>query len=502
MQILFAERKNEMKKIFSLLLCLILTFNFFVLADAATKISFGEPQVYTIENAGDKINLNFSTTSNDAFYRIMVKNLSVNDNLCMSLTDKYDEEISKYDYWAYLGKGVEKYVDLKLNKNEKFNLSFWANGNNECGNIKISISEIVDDVKDGKSEGKFVALNQGNIHTIDAANDTDAFKFNTTNNNSFYRVVLKNSSINDNICMSITDKYDEELGKYDCWSYLGKGVEKFIDLKLNPNETYFVSVWANGKEQTGNYELTVKELIDDVPDTKELSDAINSNTAYIRSIDANNDVDFYTWTADKAKLSVTLKNNSINDNMCLIIYDIYNAELAKFDYWSYLGKGSEKKIDVDTSIGSTYYIAVWANGKYETGDYKLCIGNENTVVGKKALPSSSISVLINNVPIQFDQPPILENGRTLVPLRAIFEALGADVQWENNTKTVTAIKDGTQISLQIGSTRMYVNGSTKTLDVPAKLINSRTLVPVRAISEAFGCKVDWIQDTRTVVITQ
>ena len=125
MQILFAERKNEMKKIFSLLLCLILTFNFFVLADAATKISFGEPQVYTIENAGDKINLNFSTTSNDAFYRIMVKNLSVNDNLCMSLTDKYDEEISKYDYWAYLGKGVEKYVDLKLNKNEKFNLSFY-----------------------------------------------------------------------------------------------------------------------------------------------------------------------------------------------------------------------------------------------------------------------------------------------------------------------------------------------------------------------------------------
>lgn len=49
---------------------------------------------------------------------------------------------------------------------------------------------------------------------------------------------------------------------------------------------------------------------------------------------------------------------------------------------------------------------------------------------------------------------------------------------------------------------MYVNGDVKVLDVPSKLINSRTLVPVRAISEAFGCKVDWIQDTQTVSITQ
>ncbi|MBR5518016.1 MAG: copper amine oxidase N-terminal domain-containing protein, partial [Clostridia bacterium] len=117
-------------------------------------------------------------------------------------------------------------------------------------------------------------------------------------------------------------------------------------------------------------------------------------------------------------------------------------------------------------------------------------------------PNPGIKVLVNGVPVQFDQPPVLENGRTLVPLRAIFEALGANVGWDDATQTVTATKNGIQISLQIGSTQMYVNGNVKTLDVPAKLINSRTLVPVRAVSEAFGCKVDWINDTQTGVITQ
>ena len=113
-----------------------------------------------------------------------------------------------------------------------------------------------------------------------------------------------------------------------------------------------------------------------------------------------------------------------------------------------------------------------------------------------------ITVKVNNVAVKFDQTPIIENGRTLVPLRAIFEALGAEVGWDGATQTVTASKADIQISLQIGSNKMHVNDDIKTLDVPAQLINSRTLVPVRAISEAFGCKVDWDGTTRTVIITQ
>jgi len=95
----------------------------------------------------------------------------------------------------------------------------------------------------------------------------------------------------------------------------------------------------------------------------------------------------------------------------------------------------------------------------------------------------------------------LGGDRTLVPLRAIFEALGATVDWDGATQTVTAKKDSDVIKLQIGSNEMTVNGKTVTLEVPAQLINGRTMVPVRAIAEAFGAEVYWDAATRTVKIT-
>ena len=119
-----------------------------------------------------------------------------------------------------------------------------------------------------------------------------------------------------------------------------------------------------------------------------------------------------------------------------------------------------------------------------------------------AAPQAEITVTLNGQRLSFDQPPVLINDRTLVPLRVIFESLGAEVLWDNDTQTVSARRGQTEISLQIGSDQLFVNGSAKTLDVPAQLLNNRTLVPVRAISEAFGCSVDWDNDTQTVIITE
>lgn len=113
-----------------------------------------------------------------------------------------------------------------------------------------------------------------------------------------------------------------------------------------------------------------------------------------------------------------------------------------------------------------------------------------------------ISVIVGGNKVIFDQPPIIEYGRTLVPLRAIFEALGANVVWDDNTQMVTATKGAKNISLRIGSANLYVDGVIKTLDVSAKLIGGRTFVPVRAISEAFGCNVGWDSHSQTVIINQ
>ena len=87
-----------------------------------------------------------------------------------------------------------------------------------------------------------------------------------------------------------------------------------------------------------------------------------------------------------------------------------------------------------------------------------------------------------------------------MPVRAIFEALGATVEWQGDTKTAVSQKGDTKVSLQIDNTVMKVNDADVTLDVPAKLIDDRTLVPVRAISEAYNCHVDWNGSKRTVII--
>lgn len=112
-----------------------------------------------------------------------------------------------------------------------------------------------------------------------------------------------------------------------------------------------------------------------------------------------------------------------------------------------------------------------------------------------------ISVNIDGAMQNYDVMPVIENGRTLVPMRGIFEALGAIVAWDEKTSTVIGVKDDVAIVLQIGNDVAKVNGKNVNLDAPAKIVNSRTMVPARFVAEALGCTVDWDEATQTVIIT-
>ncbi len=115
--------------------------------------------------------------------------------------------------------------------------------------------------------------------------------------------------------------------------------------------------------------------------------------------------------------------------------------------------------------------------------------------------AQTIRVIVDGSPVFFDQPPVSIGGRVLVPVRGVFERMGATVQWNPMTNTVLAVRGTTQIQLMIGSRQAYVNGVLVTLDVPAMVINGRTLVPLRFISESLGATVDWDEASRTVLIT-
>lgn len=117
-------------------------------------------------------------------------------------------------------------------------------------------------------------------------------------------------------------------------------------------------------------------------------------------------------------------------------------------------------------------------------------------------PVADITVTVNGETVQFkNQEPIIKDGRTLVPVRGVFEALGANVDWLQEAQKVVVNTAAVNVTLTLNSDVYYVNGEPKTLDVPATLINDRTMVPIRAISESLGCNVEWDDVNRIVVVT-
>lgn len=118
----------------------------------------------------------------------------------------------------------------------------------------------------------------------------------------------------------------------------------------------------------------------------------------------------------------------------------------------------------------------------------------------------SITVLLDGQALSFDVEPQIINSRTMVPMRAIFTALGANVDWVEEHRLIIASKNTSIITMMIDKPIMHI-GNLETeeqrvveLDSPPVIVNSRTLVPVRAISDALGVGVGWNEETRTVIL--
>ena len=116
-----------------------------------------------------------------------------------------------------------------------------------------------------------------------------------------------------------------------------------------------------------------------------------------------------------------------------------------------------------------------------------------------AAKSAGISVMVNGTVVKFpDQKPVIQNERTLVPVRFVAEALGRKVSWDSDNNSVNI--DGGKIVMYIGTKKAEINGKSVTLDVASTVINDRTMVPLRLVAETLDCSVDWIAETQTVLV--
>lgn len=113
---------------------------------------------------------------------------------------------------------------------------------------------------------------------------------------------------------------------------------------------------------------------------------------------------------------------------------------------------------------------------------------------------SGIKVSIDGTEQNYDPAPIIKNGRTLAPLRAVFESMGASVDWDGETREITAFRAGRVIELKIDDIKAFINKKEVILDQPPIIENDRTFVPLRFIGEALEAEVDWFDEERTVLI--
>ena len=116
------------------------------------------------------------------------------------------------------------------------------------------------------------------------------------------------------------------------------------------------------------------------------------------------------------------------------------------------------------------------------------------------LAEKRITLMVNGYECNTDVAPVLDNKRTLIPARAVFEELGATVDWDGFRQCVTIKYNGDEINLYIGQATALVNGYVRELDVPAKIIGDRTMIPLRFVGENFGMQVDWDDATFTVYV--
>lgn len=124
----------------------------------------------------------------------------------------------------------------------------------------------------------------------------------------------------------------------------------------------------------------------------------------------------------------------------------------------------------------------------------------STMMFPVSADNGEISVYLDAAKIEFDVKPQIINGRTMVPIRAIFEKMGAVVEWDGNTSSAICTKGDTVVKMTVNSMDMYINNQLTKMDISPVVIDGRTLAPARYVAEAFGADVQWSQKNNTVVI--
>ena len=194
----------------------------------------------------------------------------------------------------------------------------------------------------------------------------------------------------------------------------------------------------------------------------------------------------------KAKGDIYVEMQSDNSNTFRISRDgVYSVDIAIPEYSGNIS-GSEY---VNSCNLWKDKLVLWTRKRLVEYD----MADIEDVLNEKC-PSDTPYIEFDGNILGFDVPPIIEDSSTLVPMRFLFEQMGADVEWDSETQTATATLDNKAVTFSIDNVNARINNKPAKMDVPARLVNGKTMVPLRFLSENMGYDVDWDADSRTAIV--
>ena len=194
----------------------------------------------------------------------------------------------------------------------------------------------------------------------------------------------------------------------------------------------------------------------------------------------------------KAKGDIYVEMQSDNSNTFRISRDgVYSVDIAIPEYSGNIS-GSEY---VNSCNLWKDKLVLWTRKRLVEYD----MADIEDVLNEKC-PSDTPYIEFDGNILGFDVPPIIEDSSTLVPMRFLFEQMGADVEWDSETQTATATIENKAVTFSIDNVNARINNKPAKMDVPARLVNGKTMVPLRFLSENMGYDVDWDTDSRTAII--
>ena len=278
----------------------------------------------------------------------------------------------------------------------------------------------------------------------------------------------------------------------------------------------------------GQYEVTVtvtnvfhyaRRIVFSNPETEEVY-----QTVYRIYLTADSRITFHEETAvrvfvvdDRGERDRTSHLNAITANTGYVMESLHSGG-AEIDF--ILWESDNGKLVVDFGVEGSYRQlenmvvspawegmgmyeprGLWRNQRWVSLSQAVQEVAQETVA-PPATPTAGIRVLIDGQPVVFDVPPRMIDGRVMVPMRAIFEAMGAEVDFDSGTQTITAhIVCGCEIIMRVGSTSIIMNGQAlQPMDVAPSIIDGRTLVPLRFVAQTLNSEVVWDGANSTALI--